>query len=174
MTKKKAPGQQLLDNIAAARKAMAKRQRKVLDLANTAADTPVGDPRGDQAREILGEVGARVQLEVASGVPLQFRTDPARAIADELERGTGAKFAAGRKVGTASPIRKRMAALLRKSPAMKNTDLWEAIKVSPPKGHLLYDEPSKYVSAPNGKPDMDYRRFCNVAAELRREVRGKG
>ena len=159
-------------SIEAARRQLEARSAKVRELAKAAADKAMGDPRGDQARKILAEVGARVNLEETSDVPLQFRTDPERAIADELERSTGAKFTAGRKVGSVSPIRRRMAALLAKHPTMTNDELWKAIQAQPPRGHHLYDEPDRYVSTPSGSSDMSYATFRNAASNLRRQLKG--
>lgn len=173
MTKKKAPELLLAENIARARLRIEKRARAVSDLANAAADEAANSERGNRARQILAAVGARVQQEATAGVPVQFRTDPEQAIADALERAAGAKFTEGRKVGTTSPIRRRMAELLRKSPGMRNADLWAAIKSKPPRGwDLVENRVGKYASGPTGVRDMSYARFCNVAAELRRELEG--
>lgn len=163
--------QKLLDSIAAARKHLAKRQRAVLDLANTAADTPIGDPRGDHARKILAEVGARVQLEEAAGVPLQFRTDPERAIAEELERGTAAKFITGRKVGSVGAVQKKVTALLKARPTMSAIELWRAIQSAPPRGWVFYDEPEKYAMGPGGA-NLAFSTFRNKVTKGRNSLKG--
>lgn len=168
-----ANNERLATNIAAARKTMAKRRRAVLDLANSAAHEPIGSEKGDLARKIIAEVGARVQLEEDTGMPVQWRTDPERAISETLERAASAKFTSGRKVGTTSPIRKRMAELLRKTPGMNNAALWDVIKAQPPRGwELVENHLGKYAYGPTGMSDMGYSRFCNVAAELRRNMKG--
>ena len=79
----------------------------------------------------------------------------------------GFLFKKGRRPNTGSPIRKRIAVLLRKNPNLKNSELWKAIEQKPPKGWTAFDNPSgKYLEGPENK-NMSYRRFCNVCAEER-------
>ncbi|MBS0323745.1 MAG: hypothetical protein JSR19_07830 [Proteobacteria bacterium] len=90
----------------------------------------------------------------------------------------GVKFSQGRKPGTGGPIRKAIAKLLAKNPAMKNPDLWEAIKKKPPKRWSAEEHPyygfEPELRGPNRETDhMSYRRFCTVCGEERKKVKGK-
>lgn len=99
--------------------------------------------------------------------------DNACRIAGMLEAAkTGAKFQLGRKSLTGGPIRKAIARLLAKSPGMKNPELWEAIKMKPPRGWQVFDNRAgKYIEGPKSSKGMNYARFCNVAAEERRVLK---
>lgn len=91
----------------------------------------------------------------------------------------GFKFEKGRKPGTGGPIRKAIAKLLAKNPALKNPELWKAIEVKPPIGWKV--NCPKYFAAlvptiegPNTETDhMTYRRFCTVCGEERKKVKAK-
>jgi hypothetical protein len=79
----------------------------------------------------------------------------------------GARFTNGRKSGTGSPIRKKIAGLLKKNPDMKNKELWEKITENPPRGWAYYDtRQGKYFEGPKLE-QMHQRRFFNVCSEER-------
>lgn len=83
----------------------------------------------------------------------------------------GAKFKSkGRGQG---PIKKRITALLKKSPSMKNAELWDEIAAKPPRGWTACDNRlGRYLEAPTGGKDCGYDRFLNIAAEVRRQMKG--
>ena len=84
----------------------------------------------------------------------------------------GLKFNRGRKTGATSPIRKAIARELKKSPGMKNPELWDAIAAKPPKGWEFCDNSlGRYAEASGGK-NMGYKRFCNVCGEERGKLKG--
>jgi hypothetical protein len=86
---------------------------------------------------------------------------------------TGQKFIAGRKSGTGGPIRKAIARLLKKNQAMKNLELWETLSDNPPRGWQFNDNHvGKYIEGPKGGDSMNYARFCNIASEEKRKLRG--
>ncbi|MDE2174900.1 MAG: hypothetical protein KGJ54_06400 [Betaproteobacteria bacterium] len=165
-----ANNERLATNIAAARKTMAKRRRAVLDLANSAAHEPIGSEKGDLARKIIAEVGARVALEDALDMPMRFRTDPELAIADALERAAGVPFTAGRKVGSIAALRKRMDTLLQRSPDLTNEELWRAMQKKPPKGWEFFEQPSRYAMGPHGH-NTGWKAFMNAAAKARKAIK---
>lgn len=84
----------------------------------------------------------------------------------------GVKFKRGRKPNTGGPIRKAIAKLLAKSPDVKNPELWNAIENRPPRGWAVCDNRiGRYIEGPRGS-NMSYERFCNVAAEERKKLKG--
>ena len=80
----------------------------------------------------------------------------------------------GRKPGSFGPIRKRIAATLKKNPQMKNADLWERIKARPPRGWTAYENSrlGRYFEGPTPEQVTSYSRFCNIASEERRALKG--
>lgn len=65
------------------------------------------------------------------------------------------------------PIRKAIARLLKRNPGMKNAALWEALSANPPRDWEIRDNNlGKYIEGPKAA-NMNYARFCNVAAEER-------
>ncbi len=86
----------------------------------------------------------------------------------------GSKFKKGRKQGSSGPIRKAIARLLKKTPAMKNAELWRAIKDNPPRGWKAYENRAgHYIEGPEAGDNMGYERFCNVSAEERKKLNQK-
>lgn len=86
----------------------------------------------------------------------------------------GSKFKKGRKQGSSGPIRKAIARLLKKTPAMKNAELWRAIKDNPPRGWKVYENRAgHYIEGPEAGDNMGYERFCNVSAEERKKLNQK-
>ncbi len=84
----------------------------------------------------------------------------------------GRKFKAGRKPGTGGPIRKRIAALLKKNPRLKNPELWETIKNAPPRGWQAFDNRlGEYLEGP-GNQSMTRGRFDTVCGEERKKITG--
>jgi hypothetical protein len=85
----------------------------------------------------------------------------------------GVKFTRGRKKNTGSPIRKAIAKLLKANPAMRNPELWEAIKIKPPKGWVVYESVKlgKYIEGPKLE-NISHRRFCNICGEERKKITG--
>ena len=79
----------------------------------------------------------------------------------------GQKFMDGRKVNTGGPIRKAIARLLKKNPAMKNPELWAAVTAMPPRGWTVYGD-RKYLEGP-GVKNMSQGRFFTVCGEERKK-----
>lgn len=85
---------------------------------------------------------------------------------------TGRKFRAGRKPNTGSIIRKKIASLLKKNPAMKNPELWAAVAARPPRGWTAYDNRvGKYLEGTKADDSMGYARFCTVCGEERKKIK---
>ncbi len=86
----------------------------------------------------------------------------------------GQRFKDGRKPGSGGAIRKAIAKLLTKNHALKNPELWEAVKRNPPRGWQVYENArlGKYLEGPNMKC-MGYPRFCTVCGEERKKVKRK-
>lgn len=104
---------------------------------------------------------AHVRYAIAQG-----KRDGLRVIAGK-QAMQGQAFLDGRKPGTGGPIRKAIRRLLAKDPTMKNPQLWSAIKANPPKGWEARDNKvGRYLDGPKAA-NMNYQRFCNVAAEER-------
>lgn len=74
-----------------------------------------------------------------------------------------------------SPIRKRIEALLKKSPHIENEELWKEITHKLPKGWAVYNEPkmstTPYLEYPDGT-SMKYTTFCQTASAVRKELKG--
>lgn len=93
-----------------------------------------------------------------------------------VRAASGLSFTTGRKVGTKGPIRKAIAHLLKKHPAMKNPELWDAIKAKPPKGWEFFNNsPGRCADGPPMKTDerrstLSYGRFCTVCGEERKLI----
>ena len=80
-------------------------------------------------------------------------------------------FPPGRPKGAVGPIRKAIAKLLKANHAMKNAQLWDALKVQPPRGWAFCENRAgKYVEGPKAADNMAYARFCNVCAEERKNL----
>jgi len=85
----------------------------------------------------------------------------------------GAKFSPGRDKGAGGPVRRAIKALLTKAPGMKNAELWERVKARPPRGWTAYDNRvGRYIEGPTPAQVTSYSRFCNIAAEERKALRG--
>jgi len=85
----------------------------------------------------------------------------------------GQKFQGG-KPNSGGPIRKAIARLLAKNPALTNPELWAEIKRKPPRGFEVIDSGrSKFIDGPPQSKGMEYRRFCNVCAEERKKLVAK-
>ena len=85
----------------------------------------------------------------------------------------GQKFT-GKKPNSGGPIRKAIARLLAKNPALSNPELWAEIKDKPPRGFSVIDRGSeKFIDGPTAQNGMEYRRFCNVCGEERRKLNEK-
>ncbi len=80
----------------------------------------------------------------------------------------GQRFNEGRKHGTGGPIRKEIAKLLRRNPALKNPELWAAITNSPPRG-WAYITTGKRLEGRTSKDHMELGRFFNICGEERRK-----
>lgn len=87
----------------------------------------------------------------------------------------GQRFKDGRKLGSGGPVRKAIAKFLAKNPAMKNPELWEAMKKKPPRGWQTYENVrlGKYLEGPASTESMKYGRFCTVCGEERKKVKRK-
>lgn len=86
----------------------------------------------------------------------------------------GQKFKDGRKRGSVGPIRKAIGLLLKKSPNMKNAELWDALKAKPPRGwEVRENRMGKYIEGPNPSDSMTYASFINAAAKERKKIRAK-
>lgn len=87
---------------------------------------------------------------------------------------SGLSFTAGRKAGTKGTIRKAVARLLKKHPGIKNSELWDAIKASPPKGWEFFNNSQgRYAEGPpmgTGArySTLSYGRFCTICGEERK------
>jgi hypothetical protein len=91
-----------------------------------------------------------------------------RPIADH-----GKKFK-GRKPGSGGPIRKAVARLLKKYPALKNPELWDEIKSRPPRGWSVFDNShGKYIEGPKAGDGMKRAHFCTVCSEERKKIKEK-
>lgn len=84
----------------------------------------------------------------------------------------GIQFPSGKPEGAKGPFRKRIDALLKKNPAMKNPELWAAIAKKPPQGWAAMDNSmGKYFERqnPDGKMEyFDYTTFIKRASEARK------
>jgi hypothetical protein len=79
----------------------------------------------------------------------------------------GQKFSAGRKSGTGGPIRRAIAALLKKNPTMRPRELWATLSKRPPHGWTFCDNRlGRYIEGPKAQ-SMSYGRFSNVCKEER-------
>lgn len=85
--------------------------------------------------------------------------------------GMGEKFKQGRRPSTGGKIRAAVAKLLKKNPAMKNLELWQAIAAKPPKGWEFFDNNLGRYAEGDGGANMGYPRFRNVAAEERQKLK---
>jgi hypothetical protein len=84
---------------------------------------------------------------------------------------TGVAMTRGRKNNTAGPIRKKIAALLKKDPTLENPKLWELVKRNLPRGWTGYDNrEGKYFEGPDPSKPMGWRRFINVCGEERKKI----
>lgn len=86
----------------------------------------------------------------------------------------GDKFQAkGRGKG---PFRKRIDALLKKNPAMKNPELWAEIAKKPPQGWVAMDNRAgmyfeRQNPADGRMESFDYTTFCKRASEARKSLK---
>ena len=144
-----------------------------------------GDWRDEKLK--LGELGMYQLPDTLSTNPSRYKRNvemlieeqTRQAIEDAPKVELGEKFSKGRKLGTSGPIRKAIAELLAKNPAMKNPELWDEIKKSPPKGWSV-EEPKHFrqldpeIIGPNLETDhMKRGRFDTVCGQERRKVVGK-
>jgi hypothetical protein len=84
----------------------------------------------------------------------------------------GEKFKEGRKAGTGGPIRKAVARLLKRSPAMRTAELWDALQRNPPRDCEFHENrQGRYVDLPSGG-NMGYPRFRNVVSEEKKKLKG--
>lgn len=87
----------------------------------------------------------------------------------------GVKFQSGKAEGAKGPFRKRIDALLKKNPAMKNPELWAAIAKKPPQGWVAMDNRAgKYFERQNpdgGMESFDYTTFIKRASEARKSLK---
>lgn len=79
----------------------------------------------------------------------------------------GGKFLRGRKPNTGSPIRKRIAAELKKNSALKPREVWARIKAKHPKSWDVEGDAQIWVS---GRAPMGYKRFSEVCAEEKKKL----
>lgn len=81
----------------------------------------------------------------------------------------GQKFMSGRKPNTGGPIRNRIKTLLRKTPTLKNGELWTAVTAKPPRGWIVsYDGDA--LIGPTNDDGMKRERFNNVCGEERKKL----
>lgn len=87
----------------------------------------------------------------------------------------GRKFKEGRKPNAGGPVRKAIARLLKKNPAMKNPELWKSIKANPPRGWEPVESMrhGERLDGPTVNDRMGYGRFCTVCGEERKKAREK-
>ena len=84
----------------------------------------------------------------------------------------GKKMRAGRKPGTAGPIRLAVRRYLKRNPDARNEEIWTALREKPPRGWAFMDNTlGRYIEAPSGTEGMEYRRFINVCSEERRPLK---
>ncbi len=100
---------------------------------------------------------------------LEALTDVTVAAAQE-----GQKFKHGRKIGTLGPWRKRIAAMLKRDPALKNQALWEALKAAPPRGwtHIESSQFGERFEGPTGGHEFKPATFRTYASEERQKLKG--
>ncbi|HEU0228937.1 MAG TPA: hypothetical protein VFR20_00050 [Burkholderiaceae bacterium] len=116
-----------------------------------------------QATELLGPNPSREMVLSAIRIVLMMHKKYL------LSARTGARFEAGRKPNTEGPISKAMGSVIKRNPTIKNADLWNAMKSSPPRGWTFYDnDQGKYIEGPRGGQNMGYDRFRNIAAQKRK------
>jgi len=131
-------------------------------------------------REIYGEASTPLQHDYISKRGAGQNRTPEQQYAHEsallVEANKchkalkGSKFEQGRKPNTGSVIRKCIAKILEKKPAMKNPELWKAVADKPPRGWTAYDNRvGKYLEGKENK-NMSYERFCNVCGEERKKI----
>jgi len=84
----------------------------------------------------------------------------------------GAKFKAGRKAGTVSPLRLAVRRMLQRDRDASARDIWLRLAARPPRGLAFFQSTRLgwYVET-DGKPDTSYRRFQNIVAEDARATR---
>jgi len=88
---------------------------------------------------------------------------------------TGRKFHKGRKVGAVSPVRKRVAQILKNSPSATATEVWTAAARQPPKGYQFFENTlGRYIEGPEVGDNMGWSRFQNVVSEERKKVKTFG
>jgi hypothetical protein len=84
----------------------------------------------------------------------------------------GEKFKQGRKLGTVGPIRKKIAALLKRYPSMKNEELWAKIAARPPNGWAAMDNRlGRYFEGPTASDNMSYATFIKRASDERKKLK---
>ena len=108
-----------------------------------------------------------VQLGEEKG--LAYLTDKSHS--EQVARGK--KFDGGRKRGAVGPIRRWIRRALKNNPNLKNLDLWEAIRTSPPKGWVVMETAKlgKYVERPDSGENVSRKTFCTYASEERKLLR---
>ena len=84
----------------------------------------------------------------------------------------GKKFTVGRKKGSAGPIRKLIARELKRSPSIKNPQLWDRICSVLPRGWAPFDNSiGKYLEGPTAGREVKYSSFCTIASEERGKLK---
>ncbi len=161
-------------------------------IRNLAASWPEGATSPSQIRAIAIEADIPADSQHPSAIEARKYTKLAREakndtkglyyIAQAVEHhkdfmlgddaATGKKFNAGRKITSGGPIRKKIAALLKVSPTMKNPELWDAVIAKLPKGWAHYDNrQGKYLEGPKAGEGMKLKRFYNVCGEERIKIK---
>ena len=130
------------------------------------------EQRGQEGRIINAAVIEAVAATDATDAVAFLRTDTP-AGQDRLRRAeVGEKFLKGRKVNSGGPIRAAIARLLKKDPALKNQELWHAVKARPPKGWTACDNrQGEYFEGPRAADNMGKPRFLNVCSEERKKLK---
>lgn len=84
----------------------------------------------------------------------------------------GKKMKTGRKPGTVGPIRRAVASYLKKHPAAKNEEIWQALAGKPPRGWVFMDNRlGRYIEGPAVGDRMEIARFRNICAEARKPLK---
>lgn len=109
-------------------------------------------------------------------ITLVVTCDPLQVLAERnanmKDAVHGRKFP-GRKPGSGSPIRKAVVKVMQKPPKpTKPAAVWAVLSAKPPKGWTFFDNrQGKYIEGPKASDGMEYRRFQNLVAEVRKQGR---
>lgn len=147
---------------------------EALEAEGKAAGAELRERRRKAVRALQREQSGEVS-ESGWGAHVEFVIVRLRAI--ERERHvlplakTGKKFIAGRKKGAVGRVRKAIRATLKKHPELSNPDLWENLKLAPPRGWEFYgNRLGEYIEHPDGSTSR--AQFNNICGEERRRIRG--